>query len=192
MSFLDHEELQKLGLKTFGTNVLISRNALINNPSNICIGNNVRIDAFCILSAGNEPFILEDYIHISAGTMIYGQYGFYMKPFTNISVGCKIFTQSDSFSGDYMIGPTVPIKYRKVYGSPIVLEKHSIIGAGSIILPGSIIQEGVAIGANSLVKGECRAWSIFAGSPIKFIKERSKRVLELEVETKSMKGLQKI
>lgn len=182
MSFLDDEELQKLGLKTFGTNVLISRNALINNPSNISIGNNVRIDAFCILSAGNEPFILEDYIHISAGTMIYGQYGFHMKPFTNVSVGCKIFTQSDSFSGDFMIGPTVPIKYRGVYGAPLVLEKHSVIGAGSIILPGSIIQEGVAIGANSLVKGECRAWSIYAGSPVKFIKERSKRVLEYEEE----------
>jgi galactoside O-acetyltransferase len=124
--------------------------------------------------------------------VIYGQYGFHMKSFTNVSVGCKIFTQSDSFSGEYMIGPTLPIKYRKVYGSPLVLEKHSIIGAGSIILPGSIIQEGVAIGANSLVKGECRAWSIFAGSPIKFIKERSKRVLELEIEIKPMKGSQKL
>jgi galactoside O-acetyltransferase len=81
-----------------------------------------------------------------------------------------------------MIGPTVPIKYRRVYGAPLVLEKHSVIGAGSIILPGSIIQEGVAIGANSLVKGECRAWSIYAGSPVKFIKERSKRVLEYEEE----------
>jgi galactoside O-acetyltransferase len=180
MSFLDYEELQKLGLKAFGTNVLISRNALINNPANITIGNNVRIDTFCILSAGNEPFILEDYIHISAGTMIYGQYGFHMKSFTNVSVGCKIFTQSDSFLGDCMIGPTVPIKYRGVYGLPLLLEKHSIIGAGSIILPGSIIQEGVAIGANSLVKGECKAWSIYAGSPVKFIKERSKKVLELE------------
>lgn len=186
MSFLDREELQKLGLKAFGTNVIISRNALINNPSNIIIGNNVRIDAFCIISAGNEPFILEDYIHISAGTMIYGQYGFHMKSFTNVSVGCKIFTQSDSFSGDYMIGPTVPIKYRGVYGSPLVLEKHSVIGSGSIILPGSIIQEGVAIGANSLVKGECKVWSIYAGSPVKFIKERSRKLLDLEAEFTGM------
>ena len=186
MSFLDHEELKKLGLKAFGTNVLISRNAIINNPSNITIGNNVRIDAFCIISAGNEPFILEDYIHISAGTMIYGQYGLHMKSFTNVSVGCKIFTQSDSFSGDYMVGPTVPIQYRGVYGSPLVLEKHSVIGAGSIILPGSIIQEGVAVGANSLVKGECRAWSVYAGSPVKFIKERSRKLLELEAEFTGM------
>jgi galactoside O-acetyltransferase len=185
MSFLGNEELGKLGLKAFGTNVLISRNAVINNAGNISIGNNVRIDAFCILSAGNEPFVLEDYIHISAGTMIYGQYGFHMKSFTNVSVGCKIFTQSDSFSGDYMIGPTVPTKYRGVYGSPLVLEKHSIIGAGSIILPGSIINEGVAVGANSLVKGECKHWSIYAGSPAKFIKERSKHILDLEKELSS-------
>jgi acetyltransferase-like isoleucine patch superfamily enzyme len=182
MSFLKEDELQKLGLKHYGTNVLISRNALFYNPANIAIGNNVRIDAFCILSSGNEPFVLEDNIHISAGTMIYGQYGFHMEAFTNISVGCKVFTQSDSFCGNYMVGSTIPSKYKNVYGFPLRIHKHAVIGSGSILLPGTIINEGVAIGANSLVKGECKPWSIYAGSPVRFIKERSKKLLDLEVE----------
>jgi galactoside O-acetyltransferase len=180
MSFFSTEELSKIKFKSIGDNVLISRYAQIYNPTNISIGSNVRIDDFCILSSGEKPFILENYIHISAGVYIYGQYGFHMKSFTNISAGSKIFTQSDSFSGHFLIGPTVPNKYRGVYGSPLIIEKHAIIGSGSIVLPGSIIGEGVAIGANSLVKDECKAWSIYGGSPAKFLRGRSRKVLELE------------
>jgi len=182
MSFYSAIELALLGLKTYGKNVLISRYARINNPGNISIGDNVRIDDFCILSAGSEPFILEDYIHISAGVYIYGQSGFHMKSFSNISAGSKIYTQSDTFNGDFLIGPTVPIETRYVYGYSLVIERHVIIGAGSTVLPEAKFGEGVAIGANSLVKGECIEWSIYAGSPVKFIRERSKTLLNIVIE----------
>ena len=180
MSFYTIAELETLGLKKYGENVCISRYARIYNPGNMSIGNNVRIDDFCILSAGNNPFILEDYIHISAGVYIYGQNGFHMKSLTNISAGSKIYTQSDSFCGNYLIGPSIPNRLRNVYGTPLVIEKYTIIGAGSIVLPGAIIGEGVAIGANSLITKDCKPWSIYGGSPAKFIKERSKKLLELE------------
>ena len=97
MSFLTLSELASLGLKGYGSNVSISRLAQLYNPGNILIGNNVRIDAFSILSSGTEPFILEDNIHISSGVYIYGQNGFHMKSLSNISGGTKIYTQSDSF-----------------------------------------------------------------------------------------------
>jgi galactoside O-acetyltransferase len=180
MSFYSLTELYNLGLKSFGKNVNISRFARINNPGNIIIGNNVRIDDFCILSSGTSPFVIDNYIHIAAGVYIWGNKGFHIKSLCNISAGSKIYTQSDSYCGNYLIGPTIDNKYRNVYGSPITLEKHVIIGAGSIILPGAVLNEGVAIGSNSLVYKECKPWSIYAGSPVKFLKERSKKVLELE------------
>jgi len=180
MSFYNAHELSLLGLKQYGSNILINRSTQIYGPGNISIGNNVRIDAFCILSSGDSPFILEDYIHISAGVYIYGQKGFHMKSFSNISAGSKIYTQTDDFSGDVLIGPTIPINLRNIYSSPITIEKHVIIGAGSIMLPGAILGEGVAIGANSLVKKECKPWSMYIGSPARFLKERSKQLLELE------------
>ena len=182
MSFLTEEELQLLGCKALGKDVRISRYARLYNAPQMTIGSHVRIDDFCILSAGEAPFILEDNIHISAGVKIYGQYGFHMKSFANISVDSKVFTQSDDFSGEAMIGPMVPIAYRKVYGAPLVLEKHVVIGAGSTILPRCTIGEGCAFGAHSLVKGSYQPWRIYAGLPAKYIKERSKRVLELEKE----------
>jgi acetyltransferase-like isoleucine patch superfamily enzyme len=182
MSFYSAIELASLGLKKYGKNVLISRHTRLNNPGNISIGNNIRIDDFCILSSGSEPFILENFIHIAAGVYIWGNLGFHIGSFSNISSGCKIYTQSDSYCGNYLIGPTIPGKFRNVYGSKLLIDKHAIIGAGSIILPGATINEGVAIGANSLVTKECKPWGIYVGTPAKFIKERSKKILELEKE----------
>ena len=49
-SFYSQEELMKIGFLSVGKNVLISKKASIYNPSVISIGNNVRIDDFCILS----------------------------------------------------------------------------------------------------------------------------------------------
>jgi acetyltransferase-like isoleucine patch superfamily enzyme len=182
MSFLSYKELTSLGIKSVGSNVLISRYAKLYNPGNMVFGNNIRVDDYCILSSGKNPFIFEDYIHIAGGVYIYGHAGFHIKKFSNISSGTKIYTQSDSYCGNFMIGPTIPIQFRNVYGSPLVIEKHVIIGTGVTVLPGSIIGEGVAIGANSLVTKECKPWGIYVGSPAKCIKERSKKVLELEKE----------
>ena len=53
MSFLNDEQLKDLGLKSYGKNVIISDKASLYNAKNISIGNNVRIDDFCILSAGD-------------------------------------------------------------------------------------------------------------------------------------------
>jgi galactoside O-acetyltransferase len=181
MSFYTVQELEVLGLKHFGKNVQISRYSRIYNANNIVIGNNVRIDDFCLLSASiDKPFIIEDYIHISAGACIYGAAGIHIKSFSNISVGVKVFTMSDSFCGNYLVGPTVPKEYRNVIESPLLIEKHTVIGANSVVLPGITIGEGVAIGANSLVNKDCEEWTIYVGTPLRKLKERERKVLELE------------
>ena len=65
-SFYNEEELKEIGLKVYGKNVLISRNATIYGADKISIGDNVRIDDFCILS-GNIS--LGSYIHIAAAKL---------------------------------------------------------------------------------------------------------------------------
>ena len=51
-SFYSEKELLSIGFKSYGINVLISRYARFYRPENIVIGDHVRIDDFCILSAG--------------------------------------------------------------------------------------------------------------------------------------------
>ena len=46
------EELEAIGFAQLGENVKISKKASIYGAANISIGNHVRIDDFCIISAG--------------------------------------------------------------------------------------------------------------------------------------------
>lgn len=174
-SFYSEEELDQLGLKKYGHHVLISRNASIYSPAKISLGNHVRIDDFCILTGEIE---LGNFIHISAYTAMYGKYGIEMEDYTGLSPRCLVFSASDDFSGNYLISPMVPEQYTNVIGGKVTIKRFVQIGAGSIILPDITINEGVAVGALSLVKKDLAAWSIFAGNPLKFIKQREKKLLE--------------
>ena len=177
MSFYTEEELCTLGLQTYGSNVKISRYSRIYNPQSISIGNNVRIDDFCLLSAGNNPFVIEDNVHISAGVYIYGTSGFCIRSYSNISSGVKVFTVNDDYSGDYLVGATVPEEYRNVKKEPVTIDCYCVIGANSVVLPGCNLAQGVAIGANSFVNIPCKEWSIYAGTPIRYVKQRSNKML---------------
>lgn len=177
MSFYNEQELQTIGFKSYGQNVKISRYSRIYNPESIVIGNNVRIDDFCLLSAGNNPFIIEDNIHISAGVYIYGTSGFHIQSYSNISAGVKIFTVNDDYSGNYLVGPMVSEEHRNVKKEPVLIQKYCVIGANSVVLPGCNLEEGVAIGANSFVNNPCKEWTIYVGTPIRYVKQRSRKLL---------------
>lgn len=46
-SFYTDKELKKIGLKSYGGDVLISKKTSFYNPSQISLGHHVRIDDFC-------------------------------------------------------------------------------------------------------------------------------------------------
>jgi acetyltransferase-like isoleucine patch superfamily enzyme len=168
-SFLNPEELDQIGLKSYGSNVLISRKASFYSSSEIVIGNNVRIDDFCILSG---DISIGSYVHISAYSALYGRFGIRMEDFTGLSPRCIIFSAMDDFNGEYLIGPLVNKSKTHVQGGQVFLKKYTQIGAGSIIFPDIVIEEGVAVGAMSLVNQNLEAWTIYAGVPARKIKKR--------------------
>ena len=185
-SFYSREELHQLGFKKIGSHVLISRKSSFYTPNTIVIGDNVRIDDFCILSG---EIVLGNSIHIAAYTAMFaGRYGIEIKDFSVLSSRCAIYAVSDDYSGNALISPMVPEKFSNVTGGKVVLEKHVVVGTGSTIMPSVVIHEGVAVGSMSLVKSSLDAWGIYAGIPCKRIKERSIKVLELENELIKEKG----
>lgn len=182
MSYYTAKELLSLGIKSCGINVLISSHTKLYNPQNMTIGNNVRIDDFCILTSVEKQFIIEDYVHIAAGVYIFGAGGVTIESFSGISSNVKIYTCSDDFSGNYLMGPTIPCKFTNVKCNHLTLSRYTIIGTSCVILPGVKIGEGAAVGANSLINKKCEPWGIYAGSPIKYVKQRTKKLLEMETE----------
>jgi galactoside O-acetyltransferase len=182
-SFYNEDELASLGLKNYGKNVLISSKASIYSPEKISIGNNVRIDDFCILS-GN--ITLQSYIHIGAFCALYGSKGIIMEDYTGLSPRTTIFSATDDFSGNYLVSPMVPVQYTNVTGGLVLIKRYAQIGAGCIILPNLVINEGVAVGAMSLINKDLAEWGIFAGIPAKYLKERSKQLLKLIPDLKKL------
>lgn len=177
-SFYSEQELVTLGLKKYGENVLISRNACIYGSKNIEIGNNVRIDDFCILS-GN--IIIGDYVHVAAAVLLFGGVsGIVLEDFTGISSRCAVYADSDDYTGLAMTNPTIPEKYRKISGGKVVIKKHALIGTGCTVLPGVILETGCSVGSMSLVSKNLEEWSMYVGIPCKKIKDRNKDIIEIE------------
>lgn len=175
-SFYSVEELRELGFKAIGENVQISRKTSIYGAEKMVIGNNVRIDDFCLLS-GNVT--LGNYVHIAAYAALFaGDYGIEMKDYTGLSSRSCIYAVTDDYSGEVMTNPTVPGEYKNVIGGKVVVEEHVVIGSGSTILPGVVIGEGSSVGSMSLVNKSVDAWGIYVGIPCKKIKDRSKKLLE--------------
>lgn len=177
-SFYSSEELNSIGFKEVGNNVLISRFARFYDIENIEIGSNVRIDDFCLLSGKIK---LGNYIHISAFSALYGKFGIEMEDFSGLSPRCTVFSASDDFSGNCLIGPMINQQYSNVLGGKVHIGKFSQLGCNCVVMPDITIFEGVAVGAMSLITKDLPSWKIYKGIPAKYLKDRSKKLLEFDL-----------
>lgn len=107
-----------------------------------------------------------------------------MEDFSSLSSRVAIYSSNDDYSGGALTNPTVPEEYRNVEYAKVIINKHCIIGSGTIILPGVEIGEGTAVGAMSLCNTDIEEWSVYAGIPAKYIKKRKKDLLIKEQELK--------
>lgn len=180
--FLSKDELQKIGFKSIGDNVLISDKCSIYSPQKIEIGNNVRIDDFCVLSAGIGGISIGNNIHIACYTSLIGAGKITLEDFSQVSSRVVILSSSDDFSGEYLIGPCIPPEFTNVKSASVKLMKHSVIGTGSTILPNVTIGIGAAVGAMSLVKDNVGEFDIVAGIPAKKVKDRKRKITQIELE----------
>lgn len=175
-SFYSNTELAELGLKSYGRNVLISKKCSIYAPEKISVGDNVRIDDFCIVS-GNVT--LGNNVHISAYSALYGAEGIEFKDYSGCSARTTIYSAMDDFSGDYLIGPMNPEGTTNVTGGKVTIEKYVQLGAYCLVFPNVTIHEGSVVGALSLVTKDIPEWSIYVGIPAKKLRDRKKGLLDL-------------
>jgi acetyltransferase-like isoleucine patch superfamily enzyme len=182
MAMLPRDTLENIGFAELGHNVQISDRASIYGAGRICLGSNVRIDDFCVIAAGEGGIKIGNYVHIAVGSSVIGAGKITISDFSGLSSRVSIYSSSDDYSGASLTNPTLPNEFRRVINAPVYLDKHVIVGTGSVILPGVRLEEGVAIGALSLVTQHCQAFGIYAGTPAKLIKDRKRDLLILEKE----------
>lgn len=180
MATLDLGRLEAMGFASIGKNVLISDRASFHGCQNIKIGNNVRIDDFCVLSAGEGGIEIGNHIHVAIFTSLIGRGRITLSDFCNLSARVSIYSSSDDYSGATMTNPMVPSQFTGVTHAPVFIGKHVIVGCGSVVLPGVTLEEGVAIGALSMVQSDCGAFGVYVGTPARLLRERRRDLLDLE------------
>lgn len=94
----------------------------------------------------------------------------------SVRVGDRCLIGADVIIGDTDFHPVdmVPRRYESIPApadnDSILIGDDVFIGARSIILKGSTIGDGAVIGAGSIVTGTVPDYSIYAGSPARFIR----------------------
>lgn len=180
MSFLTRDEIARMEFLSVGQDVLISSKASIYGANRISIGDHVRIDDFCVLSAGAGGIHIGSRIHVAVFCSLIGAERITLGDFANLSSRVSIYSSSDDYSGRTMTNPMVPDHLKAVDSRPVSIGRHVIIGCGAVILPGVTLHDGVAVGALSVVKDDCDSFGIYGGVPARRVGNRDRNLLVLE------------
>lgn len=182
--FFDEKQLRQLGFRKLGRDVLIHRAVVLVDCAGISIGDHVRVDPFTIISAADVE--IGSHVHIAAQCCLTGSQRIEIADFAGLSHGSKFFSSNDDYSGAYLTGPTIPKEFTNITSGPVRIGRHAVVGAGSIVLPGVEIADGSAVGALSLVNLSLDGWKIYAGVPVRYIRDREKGVLDLERQLRNV------
>lgn len=178
MAYLTREALDNLGLRHLGRNVRISDRAALYDTDRLSIGDNSRIDDFCVVAG--EVTIGRN-VHVTVfSNLAGGRSGVTLADFSTLAYGCHIVAQTDDYSGRTMANSTIPARYKDETSAPIRIGRHAILGTGCIVLPGVHVQDGVAGGAGTVFIRSTEPWSIYVGVPARRTGPRARDLLELE------------
>jgi galactoside O-acetyltransferase len=122
---------------------------------------------------------LGSYVHIAAYVALYGaDAGIEVHDYCGISARCTRYAATDDYLGEGLTGPTIPAQFKCVEEKAVVLQRHVVLGAGCVVLPGAIVGEGSTVGALSLITGTLEAWMVYGGVPARPLKPRRRDIIE--------------
>lgn len=172
-------------LRSCGKNVIIGKTVRIRYPELVDIGDNVIIDDFTYISTSLR---LHSNVHISSGCKIIGGKNAMVEiySFSTLAPNVVLSAGSDDYS-DGIATPMVSMKFKaNAKIGRIILGKHCIIGAGSVVLPDVVFHEGSALGALSLANRDLEEYKLYAGIPARFLKNRNRdNIIKLEQQLNS-------
>lgn len=175
-----NEEIKK-ELGGCGEQVYIGHNVIFTNPSEVFLGNKVRIDPFTLVTTA---LTTGDHCHICAGAVLSGgkAHKITMGNWCFIGYGSKLFCASEDYSGDY--GPVMECwnKQNKIFRGNMIFNNYSGLASDVMLMPGAILPEGCLVGAKTFVYStkNFTPWSVWYGSPPVLQKHRNKdKVIEV-------------
>jgi acetyltransferase-like isoleucine patch superfamily enzyme len=144
--------------------------------SNIIIGRNLSVRGWKGKNQFGENLVIYDNVifeshnedgQISIGKNCILSYGVIISCKHKIEIGNDVWIGEYSSIRDstHKFSIALTLKDSIDYDMPIKIGNNVWIGKNCLIFPGSKIEDNVVIGANSIVKGNCVANSLYVGNP---------------------------
>lgn len=169
-------------LRHLGRNSKIGKAVRIRAPEKVSIGDNVIIDDFTYISGEVN---IGDYVHIAAGCTVSASTSkITFAPFSGISSGVRVYGASSNYVRAGLDLPTIPAEYQ--FGAEeaeVYLQRFSLVGANTVILPGVNLPEGFACGANLLLRSKAKfePWTVLIDGNGRTIPRRGREMVEERV-----------
>jgi len=143
---------------------MIDTNVFIKNKKNFISGHGSCLYHSCYILNINGKFVIGNNSHLGAFCYVNVCYG-------KVTIGDDVVvgpgTKIIAYSNHYQHGKKVT---EEKITRDVVIKNNVFVGANCTILPGTIINKNIIVGAGSVVKGELEANCIYAGVPCKKIK----------------------
>jgi len=154
---------------------IISPNIRIRVPEHFLIGENSIVDDFSYFSTKIK---VGKFSHIASGCSVAGGKDmlFTLGDFCSLSSGVKIWCGTNDFVNDLIILDLGIDIGANICKGNVSIGNYCGIGTNAVIMPNNDIPEGVAIGGLSWTPANYKfePWTVYAGIPIKKIKNRNK------------------
>ncbi len=174
------DELRQIGITEVGEQVFVDRSVRFYGAERIRIGSHVRIDAFSVLSAGTDGLRIGNFVHIAVGARFLGGTQIVLEDFSGVSAGVCVFGSNEDYSGGALTNPTIPMEFRSVKQGSVVLGKHAIVGANSVIMPNVTLGLAASVGALTFVHKPVDDFTIVSGNPMRKVGRRRECILDRE------------
>lgn len=171
--YYSSEELRGLGATSIGRNVKVSRLARFYEFSG-AIGDYSRIDDFCTLKGNVEIGAM---VHIAAYSLLAGSFGkIKFGDFSGVASYVAVYTASSlgRFS-DLFSNPTVPedLQGDSLIGD-VLIGKGSGCGSHCLILPGTILEDYVGVGAHCIITGRLERGGLYMSGAGRLLRMRTR------------------
>ncbi|WP_133434062.1 acyltransferase [Aeromicrobium phragmitis] len=181
MGWYSRQELLTLGFRGIGSNVKVSTGSRLYRPERITIGDNSRVDDQTMITPGPSGSVtLGRNVYIGPACIIESPEDAVFEDFCTLAGRVTVYGATDDYLGESLTNPTVPLELRGLRHARIKIGRHAILGAHTVVLPGGELGEGTAVGAMSLVDKPLLDFGVYAGIPVRWVKERSRKLLALE------------
>lgn len=142
MAWLTQAEIEHLGFASVGNPVFLSDKAAFYHCEKIRLGHHVRIDDFCVLSAGLGGIEIGNYVHLAVYCELQGEGKIQMADFSGLSARVSIYSDYEHCKGEMLAYSNwLEADFEGKCGD-VILQSQSGAGASSVILPNVTLEYG--------------------------------------------------